>query len=434
MGRQVRKKGLVLARRVWFDAGVKKLLSSIGPAIVVAAVVLGPGSILTSSKVGAGFGAIGVPVVIAAAVLMIGMVALAARVGVSYPGSTCDELASRLGRPIAVIVGVILFVLVALFQSSNNIAVVAGLLPLVELAREGETISVGGQIILLVAFNAFVVACLYLMRNLYRSIESLMKLLIGTMVVAFLVNFVAAWLTPRDFVPSEDGGTRDLFALLGMIGTTFSVGGAFYQSYLVKEKGWGIADAKRGLVDSVVSISVLGFVTVVILMTAVLTFHGRSEAVELASVADVARQLEPLFGGWAVVVFSLGILAGAFSSFLVNSMIGGTVLADSLGKGSRLSDGWPIHLTTAALLVGMVVAILSLRGGSGTVGLITFAQALTVLGIPALAAALLYLGTRPEMSGEKKVPGWMLGLAWAGFGVACLLAVRTGMAVWDKIQ
>ena len=42
---------------------MRGLLKSIGPAIIVAAVVLGPGSILTSSKVGATFGVLGLPVV-----------------------------------------------------------------------------------------------------------------------------------------------------------------------------------------------------------------------------------------------------------------------------------------------------------------------------------------------------------------------------------
>ena len=65
--------------------------------------------------------------------------------------------------------------------------------------------------------------------------------------------------------------------------------------------------------------------------------------------------------------------------------------------------------------------------------LITLAQALTVLGIPALAAALVYLGTRKELTGERKVPSWILVLSSAGFLISCLLAVRTAQAVWEKI-
>lgn len=413
---------------------MKNLWRSIGPAMVVAAVVLGPGSILTSSKVGAGFGGMGVPVVIAAAIMMIGMVALAARIGVSYQGSTCDELASRLGRPLAIVVGLILFLVVALFQSSNNLAMVAGLSPLIEMMNGGKAVGTTGQILLLLLFNGILIGVLYLMRELYRSVEKLMKFLIGVMVVAFLFNFLVVYLTPRSFEFAAPKDTGDLFALIGLIGTTFSVGGAFYQSYLVKEKGWGVSDAKRGLFDTVVSISVLGLVTVVILLTSMRVFYGRPDQPELTSVDQVARQLEPLFGSWATVIFSVGIVAAAFSSFLVNAMIGGTVMSDSLGKGSRLGKGWPIHLTSVALLTGMGVAMLSLTQSGSTVTLITFAQALTVVGNPALGATLLYLGTRPELVGARRIPRWILALASVGFLISCVVAVRTAMAVWDKIQ
>jgi len=68
------------------------------------------------------------------------------------------------------------------------------------------------------------------------------------------------------------------------------------------------------------------------------------------------------------------------------------------------------------------------------VTLITIAQALTVLGLPMLAAALIYLGTRKELVGEKKVPRWILGTCWLGFVVACIIAVKTALLVWDKVS
>ena len=102
-------------------------LAAIGPAIIVASIVLGPGSIVTSSQVGADFGYDLTWVVVIAAALMLGMVALAARLGVSFDGSICDEIAARAGRPVAVLVGVVLFLVVACFQFSNNVAIVAAL-------------------------------------------------------------------------------------------------------------------------------------------------------------------------------------------------------------------------------------------------------------------------------------------------------------------
>ena len=411
---------------------LKQLFSSFGPAIIVAAIVLGPGSILTSSKVGAQYGYPAVTAIILAVILMIAMVALSARIGVIYDDSPCDQLARRLGRPVSVIVGAILFALVAIFQYSNNVAIISGLAPLFD--SEDFSLTAGATpAIILVSFNAVVIFCFYRMRHLYDSIESLMKWLIGLMVVAFLINFLVVFSSPRGYVPVSSKQEPDVIVLLGLLGTTFSVGGAFYQAYLVKEKGWKLPDAQRGLFDSVISISVVGVVSIVILMTAARVFHGRPDPVVLSGVGDVAMQLQPLFGRWAKVIFCLGIFAGAFSSFLVNALVGGTVLSDSLGKGSRLGEGWTLSLTTVALLCGLIVALFNLSDAASTVNLITFAQALTVLGLPALALALLYLGTRPDLTGERKVPRWIISLGWVGFIVALALAVRTSVAVLEKL-
>lgn len=406
----------------------RKFWSSIGPAIIVAAVVLGPGSILTSSKVGATFGLIGFPVIIAATVLMIAMVALSARLGAVYDNSLCDELASRLGRPITVAIGLTLFILVALFQSSNNVALIGGIEPVLG----DQSLAFPMRAGILVFVNLLVIATLYLLRDLYRSVEQMMKILIGMIALAFLINFVVVFALDRNFEPVVPSQTLDLIPLLGMIGTTFSVGGAFYQAYLVKEKGWGLAEVRSGLIDSVVSIAILGLVTSIILLTSWRVFYGNPQPVVLASVGDVARQLEPSFGAAAKIIFCTGIFAGALSSFLVNAMIGGTVMSDAIGKGSRLQDRWPVHLTVVALLVGMLVAIASLAKEGSTVHLITLAQACTVLGIPALAAALIYLGTRPELIGPRRVPPVVLRLSILGFVVACLLALITAQKVYEK--
>lgn len=409
---------------------MKNLFNSIGPAIIIAAVVLGPGSILTSSKVGATFGIVGFPVVIGAAILMMAMVSLSARLGAVYENSLCDELASRLGRPIAVMIGLTLFTLVALFQSSNNVALIGGIEPL--LGDKPLSFAVRGSV--LIVLNLLLIASLYLLRNLYGSIEGFMKVLMGLMTLAFLINFIVIFARPQNFDPVAPTGARDWIPLLGLIGTTFSVGGAFYQAYLVKEKGWGLGDVHKGLTDSIVSMSMLAIVTSIILLTSWRVFYGRPDHVTLASVGDVARQLEPLFGPAAKLIFCSGILAGALSSFLVNALIGGTVMSDSIGKGSRLQDRWPLHLTTVALLVGMTVAIASLASQESTVHLITLAQALTVLGIPALALALVYLGTRSELTGERRIPRPIIVLAIIGCCVSCVLAYVTASKVYTKLN
>ena len=76
----------------------------------------------------------------------------------------------------------------------------------------------------------------------------------------------------------------------------------------------------------------------------------------------------------------------------------------------------------------MFVGMAALAKEGSTVMLITLAQAFTVIGIPALALALVYLGTRKDLTGDRRVPRPILALAILGFLVSCMpwLALRHG--------
>jgi len=414
--------------------GLHRFLRALGPAIIVASVVLGPGSILASSKVGAAYGFDMVWVLILAAGLMMGMTALGARLGVVLDGTLCDELTRRIGRPFAALIGLTVFLVCACFQFSNNLGVLAALEPwLTEGATASDSLLTTSNIIL-IGLNVAIIAFLFGSKKLYVPIERLMMLLVGLMILAFFGNFlflIASGGAPAANSKASSGPPPQdaLVSVLALIGTTFSIAGAFYQAYLVREKGWGMAEVKRGLVDSVAGISVLGIISLVIMLTAAISFYGRD--VQLVSVSDVARQLEPLFGRSAVVLFSLGIFAGAFSSFMVNAMIGGAMMADGLGFGGRMDSMATKWFTTAALLLGMCVALFVPAGQR--VGLVIFAQAMVVTGFPLLAASMLYLASARDLTGPRAVPTWMRNVAAVGLIVVLFSAGRLGYTIGVKL-
>ena len=425
-------------------------MKDIGPAIIVAAVVLGPGSILVSSKVGSEFGLSSLAVLAAAGVLMFGMVAMAARIGVMFERTPGEELAARLGRLPSLLVGLSLFGIVAIFQSSNNMAIVAAL-EAIFTGPEGFQ-STALKLCILLAVNTVVIAVLFLADDLYKQVERLMKVLVLVMLVAFVLNFAFviqnqiwgadATLSTDAAVVSESnnpaGKPADYMLLVGLVATTFSVAGAYYQAYLVREKNWNASDLRQGLFDSLFGVCVLCIMSGVILATSALMFFESRGSIDLTSVGAIASQLEPVFGRWAKLIFATGILAASCSSFLINAIIGGTIFSDSVGLGARLSQMWPRRFTALALVFGLVGGGSSLISSGSTVYWITFAQALTVLGIPALALAILYLGTRPVNSDQKNVdtsapPKWMAALVLVGTIVAFGLAVNTINKVSKKL-
>lgn len=423
--------------------GVGRFVKALGPAFIVASVVLGPGSILASSRVGAnyGFGMIWVLVVVG--VLMAGMVAMSARLGVVLKGSMCDELAARLGRPFAFLVGLTIFFVAAGFQFGNNLGVLAALEPLLASVSAGggaaEDASGWSQYLtpsngIIVALNVLIMAFLFGFRKLYKPIEKMMMMLVGLMIVAFFGNLIYMLASGGAELRSPENpptiASPEFVAVLALIGTTLSIAGAFYQSYMVREKGWGLDEVREGTIDSIAGITVLGLISLVVMITAALSFYGR-EGIDLNSLADVAMALEPLFGPAAVYLFSLGIFAGAFSSFLVNAMIGGAMLSDGLGMGGTMDRLSTKLFTTLGLLVGMVVAVFV--PSEDRVGLIVFAQAMIVIGFPLLAISMLYLATRKDLPDGYRVPMWMKVIGGAGLLVVLLSAMRVAYSVYERI-
>lgn len=411
---------------------------AVGPALVVAAVVLGPGSILTASKVGCGFGADLLWVVGLAALLMMGVTATAATLGCRLPHTLGTELTHRLGRPAAIAVGGVLFLLVLSFQGSNNMAVLAG----VE-AMLGRSLSPMLACGVLLALNGLLIAVLWRSRRLYRPIEVLMKVIVGAMVVGFLVNFLAArpdlvallgglvprWPAdlPEGWLPVRQGEqvVDPLRPVTALVATTFSVAAAYYQAYLVREKNWTAADLRTGLLDSLLGIAALGLATSLVMLTAATVLHGDVPPESLTDLAAVASQLAPAFGPASEWLFAFGVLGGAFSSFLGNAIVGGTLLADGLGQPSRLDDRACRWATTAALLGGALPAAILSSGATDRIGAIVWLQSVTVLGLPLLAATLLYLA----IASEARVQKWAIAATAVGTLVAVVLALRTAYAL-----
>ncbi|MBX3439020.1 MAG: Nramp family divalent metal transporter, partial [Planctomycetaceae bacterium] len=303
------------------STGIARWMRSIGPGLVTACVVIGPGSILTSSKVGATHGYSMSWVVLAAVVFMLTYMTLSARLGVVTGRSAGDLVTQAAGRPLAALIGVAVFAISAAYQFGNNLGVDSAVRAY--FAWDGTV----------VLFNGIAIAFLFAFKNLYQALERLMSFFVGLMLVAFAVNLAFALVnqSPVDSQAATESHPVIDLSLLGLVGTTFVITAAYYQSYLVQFRGWTVKDLKNGLIDARVGSVLMALITLMIMWNAAAAFYGRLDGDDLGSVGDVAAQLEAAFGPKGRALFCLGLFSAAYSSFLVNSMIGGFILADGLG-------------------------------------------------------------------------------------------------------
>jgi len=399
--------------RRWYQA--------LGPGLITACVVIGPGSIMTSSKVGAANGFRLSWVVVASVLFMLTYTTMAARLGVMAKDSPAKMLTDCAGKWLAILIGISVFFIASAFQFGNNLGVHTAFNAYIEFDY------------IVIVFNSAAIAFLFFFKNLYKALEKLMMGFVGLMLLAFAVNLIFAkpnlseW--ARGFAPGGQGQI-DL-VVLGLVGTTFVIAAAYFQIYLVREKGIEEEDLPNSLIDSRVGAVIMALITLMIMGTAASVLRGQ----DLAGAGDVAKQLEPLFGSWGKGLFCLGLFCAAYSSFLINSMIGGFVLADGLGLGSRSEDKWTRYLTAVVLLTGMSVALYVIKKGVQPVGAIVMAQAVTVIAAPLMAGTLLWLCNRKEHMGEQK-NGPLLNIV-GGIGFLMLLAMAWNTAfnkVWPKVS
>ncbi|MBN1815860.1 MAG: divalent metal cation transporter [Sedimentisphaerales bacterium] len=379
---------------------------SVGPALITACVVFGPGSLLVSANIGATYRTEMLWLLVLTGILMGVYVNMAARVGVVGGASPCRLIAEHAGRGYAVAVGLTLFSICSIFQFGNNLAVAAAARALLP-GIHAQWIVVG--------LNLCIVVLLFTARHVYQFLERMVKVTVALILICFLLNLIAAHPRPaailKGLIPQipvglsfafpqkADGGIQDPMLLVASLcGTTFSIGAAFYQGNLVREKGWGLQEYRRGIQDTIAGVAVLTTVSAMIMITTATIIPGKNAT----DVGMLAQSLQPLLGTLSYLAFCLGLLAVSLNPFLINAMIGGGILADGMGMESRLGDKWPKRFTVIVMLIGMVVALLALQTGEKPVRLVIVGQALTVIGNPLMAVSLLWLANRHQIMGTYR--------------------------------
>lgn len=400
-------------------SAIQQVFRRLGPGLITASVVLGPGSIIASSRAGAEAGYGLVWVIVAAGILMATYTAMGARLGCALDTTPLAYLSQRGGKVLSILVGLSAFFVCAGFQFGNNLGVA--------FAVSGVT---GTPLwIWPIVFTGLSLAFLFFARHVYLVMERLMMLLVGVMILCFVTNLLftgisvprlAAGMIPRLTAEQTTIATA-------MLATNFSIIAALYQAYLVRAKGWNRDHLSNAVGDAWTGIAVLGAIIIVIMIGAAQTLYGTEASFQ--SAGDLAKQLGLLLGPFANVVFCLGLGAASFSSFIVNACAGGTILADGLGMDSRF-DGKPAKFfASACMIIGCVVGITTLLYSAGNTTSVLLAQSSTLVAAPLAGIILLGITSSKKTMGDLRNSPVSIGLGIVGLAMLGYLFWRTANSV-----
>lgn len=388
---------------------IKSIFKSLGPGFIIAALVLGPGSITVASRIGSEYGYAFLWVIVIATVFMITYTSMGARFGVLNSKSILQSIADSYGRWFAIAIGISAFLSTSSFQFGNNLGIGIGM----------EGITGINERVWPIVFTSLGIICIFWAKNLYKLLERVMMFMVMIMIMAFFLNLILTKpeLGPlaRGIVPSKFSA-NSLSVVAALMATSFSLAAALYQSYLAQDKGWKKENLKSSLKDTYIGILLLALISATVLITSAAALHPRGILVN--SAADMALQMEALFGGYAKVIFSVGLCAAAFSSMMVNSVIGGGLLADGLGLGPSMNNKTTKVFIIAILLIGMLVAVF-FRGN--VIYALIMAQASSMLAVPLIAVGLFLILNNKKVMGSHRNNLLQNIIAVTGFIVICLM-------------
>ncbi len=388
---------------------IKKFIKSVGPGFIIASVVLGPGSITVASRIGSEYGYSFLWVIFLAAIFMITYTSMGARFGVVTRLSFLQTIANTYGRWFAVLIGISAFLSASSFQFGNNLGIGIGM--------EGIT-GINEKVWPLI-FTPLGIILIFWAKNLYKVLENLMKFMVMIMIFAFFINLLLTkpeiGALARGLVPHKIS-SDSLNIVAALMATSFALAAALYQSYLAQDKGWKKENLKRSLKDTYMGVILLSLISATLLITSAAALHSRGIVVN--SAADMALQMEALFGNSAKIIFSVGLCAAAFSSMMVNSVIGGGLLADGLGLGRSMNDRSTKLLIIAVLLIGMLVSVF-FKGN--VIYALIIAQASSMLAVPLIALGLFLMLNNKKVMGEYRNKLHQNIIAIIGFLVIILM-------------
>ena len=157
---------------------IKELLKSLGPGFIIAAVVLGPGSLTVASRIGSEHGYAFLWVIVVAAVFMLIYTSMGVRFGVYNDKSILQSIADNYGRWFAIVIGISAFLSASSFQFGNNLGIGIGM----------QGITGMDERIWPLIFTPLALVMVLWAKNLYKVLERLMMVMVMVMIIAFLFN------------------------------------------------------------------------------------------------------------------------------------------------------------------------------------------------------------------------------------------------------
>lgn len=374
---------------------IKDYLKSLGPGAIMAAAIIGPGTVTAASTQGANYGYESLWLILLACVIAYFFQEPGARIALGCKTDVMTGIRSHLGKGWAVFLYIVVLVGSLAFQAGN----LSGASMALEYLVPGTT-----NLFWAVVVSVF--ALIIVLLKKYNIIENVNQLLILLMVAAFVITALTCKADPGKLVTEGfafkiPGGNATL--ALSLLATTVTPNLVLGYSAFLKKK---YSEGSTGDVTTLIKTNKFGLgfnMVVTFLITASIIICSGTllhpQGIQITSAGEMAQQLVPILGRFAGVFFSFGLFAAAFSSVIYQISLHSMLLPKAFGLDEDDNAKHNIAITLIVFIVPVI--LVALLGGSPTQLIIT-AQALNGVALPLVFILCWVLCNKKDFMGEYK--------------------------------
>lgn len=377
-------------RRFWVALPV--VLGVLGPGIITGNVDNDAGGITTYSVIGARFGYSMLWVLLLITFTLAMIQEMCARMGVVTGKGLADLIRERFGVRVTMVV-MVLLLFTNLTNTMGEFAGVAGAASILGWSRF--------VVIPAVAFLVWVLV----VKGSYRSVE---KVLLAFCVV-YLTYVVSAFMAHpqwgtvvRATVTPAFQMNREFTSLfIATIGTTIAPWMQFYQQSSVAEKAIEVKNYRYEALDTYIGSFLTNFVSFFIVVACASTLYVAGVRVNTA--AEAAGALAPLAGGYASLLFAVGLMNASIMAAGILPLSTAYSVAEAFGWESGVGKSF----REAPLFYGLYTALIFAGAGivlfvpeSRLVSVMLFSQAANGVLLPLILVLMLKLVNDRSLMGD----------------------------------
>lgn len=371
-----------------------ELLKRIGPGIILAGVVIGPGNITTSAMMGSNYGYSMIWLVIPIAFMGISFMLTSYRISMLTGMPIIHAIRHYYGKTASMVVGCATFLSCLFFTMGNITGSGAGMNLIM-----GMNWKLGSLIMI-----AIILAC-YFTKGVYSKVEKLITLCILGMIVCFYATLAATggpdWGEMGSGLLHWKVADGSLTTSLAYVSTNAAITAGIYGTYLGVEKKWKKEDLFNGimLADAIAHVVAVILISGAILLVGAIVLHP--SGTKITAPAQLGELLVPFLGKAAPVVMGVALLAAGFSSLLGNTQRGMVLLAAGIDKPVELESRF---IRWGCLLCIAFTAVICYSYGGSPTQLIFLANIATAVATPFGGFFVCRLILRKDVNQGLKTP------------------------------